>query len=92
MRRSLWHLTFYVTAGAFVLTAMPASGYHAWGSYHWERSENPVMLTLGDNFKKSVWDSHFIDAVNDWDESPDLPAFFGPAITGEERQLTRSLT
>ena len=41
MRRSLWHLTFYVTAGAFVLTAMPASGDNAWGSYHWERYSKP---------------------------------------------------
>ena len=56
MRRSLWHLTFYVTAGAFVLTAMPASGDNAWGSYHWERYFNPVKLTLGDNFKYPVWE------------------------------------
>ena len=79
MRRSLWHLTFYVTAGAFVLTAMPASGYHAWGNYHWERSSNPVSLTLGDNFKYSVWNSHFTVAVSDWNGSSvlDLTAVAG---------------
>ena len=98
MRRSLWHLTFYVTAGAFVLTAMPASGGHAWGSYHWERSSNPVSLTLGDNFKdQGTWLDHFYHAIghdpdgnvwNDgfhWDDSSMLDLTPVPGGTSPRR-------
>ena len=85
MRRSLWHLTFYVTAGAFVLTAMPASGDNAWGSYHWERYSNPVSLTLGNNFKYPVWDSHFADAVSDWNLSSALALTAVPGGTSPRR-------
>ena len=65
MRRSLWHLTFYVTAGAFVLMVMPASGDNAWGPYHWARDKNPVTIVLGDNVD-SRWDDWLAEASSDW--------------------------
>lgn len=52
-----------VTYGTIVLAD------HAWGNYHWERSSNPVELTLGDNFKTSAWDSAYHMAVSDWNQS-----------------------
>lgn len=41
---------------------------HAWGSYHWARSSNPVNLVLGDNVS-SDWDAHLDVAVSDWNQS-----------------------
>jgi hypothetical protein len=41
---------------------------HAWGSYHWARSSNPVSLVLGDNVT-SDWDSYLDTAVADWNKS-----------------------
>ena len=52
------------------------SARHKWGKLHWERANNPVALTLFQNFTDaSVWDkngastSHFRTAVTDWDAS-----------------------
>ena len=72
MRRSLWHPTFYVTAGAFVLTAMPASGNNKWRNYHWARSANPVTIVLGDNVD-SRWDEWLLEASSEWSASPISP-------------------
>ncbi len=81
MRRSLWHLTFYVTAGAFALTAMPASGNNAWGNYHWARSANPVTIVLGDNVD-SQWDGWLVEASVDWTASSVL---YAPVGTGRAK-------
>ncbi len=84
-RRTLWHLTFYVTAGAFALTAMPASGNNAWGSYHWERFSSSVSLDLGANFKNSVWEDHLTYAVADWNVSEVLSLTAVPGGTSPRR-------
>jgi hypothetical protein len=61
-----------VFAGAVIGVAMLAPGIadagHAWGSYHWERSSNPVVLDVGDNVS-SLWDAHLATAVGDWNTS-----------------------
>lgn len=41
---------------------------HAWGSYHWQRSANPVALNVGDNVS-STWDGYLDEAIADWDQS-----------------------
>lgn len=41
---------------------------HSWGSYHWERSANPLVLSVGDNVN-STWDGYLNDAIADWDAS-----------------------
>jgi hypothetical protein len=53
-----------------ILLALPAiaSGNHSWGNYHWERSSNPVSLTLVDNVT-SGWDGYLTTAEADWEQS-----------------------
>ena len=41
---------------------------HSWGSYHWSRAANPLVLDVGDNVN-SGWDSYLNDAISDWDAS-----------------------
>ena len=55
-----------VTTAMFIPAVAEAN--HAWGNYHWERSANPVSLTVGDNVS-SVWDAHLNAAVADWNAS-----------------------
>lgn len=52
------------------LLAFPfsASANHAWGSYHWARTQNPFNLRLGDNVT-SNWDSYLQTASGDWSRS-----------------------
>ena len=80
MRRSLYHLTFLVSVGALALTTMPASGFHAWSGYHWQRSSNPVTIELGDNVD-SGWDGWLVAASADWSASTvlDVPVAAGQA-------------
>ena len=47
------------------------SAHHAWGTYHWERSSNPITLSVGGNFKNAypssaTWGKHLDAAVVDW--------------------------
>ena len=71
-----------IVAVALIIVAVTSgvdiSAKHAWSKYHWERSSNPVVLTLGRNFSDPVWTSHFNVAVDDWNESSVL------ALTGVE--------
>lgn len=48
---------------------------HAWSTYHWARTSNPVKLKIGDNVS-SVWDSssapHLDTTIADWNKSNEL--------------------
>ena len=57
-------------AAMAVLLAVPqiAGASHSWGGYHWERSANPVSLTIGDNVD-STWDASLDVAIADWNAS-----------------------
>lgn len=55
-------------AGVGLVGASSAGADHSWGNYHWERSSNPVVLTIGDNVG-STWDRHLDVAIADWDHS-----------------------
>ena len=66
----------FLTAGCIVAVALMAVTYgvvvkadNAWGNYHWERSANPMELTLGDNFSDTSWDVAYDVAVADWNQS-----------------------
>ena len=51
------------------------SAHHKWGKYHWERTQNPLVLTVVDNTTGS-WSGHVSAAINDWDDGAgafDLP-------------------
>ncbi len=51
-----------------VLLANTASAGHTWSNYHWERSSNPLSLSLGNNLSGS-WGSYFDVAISDWNQS-----------------------
>ena len=69
--RRLLGIGFIVGVGLIVAVAygVVVLADNSWLTYHWERSSNPVQLTLGDNFKTGAWDGHFTAAVADWNES-----------------------
>lgn len=52
------------------VTAFPliVSASHAWGTYHWSRTANPLVLQVGDNVSAS-WDAHLVQTVGDWSQS-----------------------
>jgi hypothetical protein len=58
---------FTALAGLF-LFASSASAEHTWGNYHWERSPNPLSMSLGENLT-SDWSDRFDVAISDWDQS-----------------------
>lgn len=49
-------------------STFPAGATHAWGDYHWERSANPVNLSVIDNMTNN-WDGNLDTAIVDWDKS-----------------------
>jgi hypothetical protein len=53
---------------AVLLSLQTLQADHAWGSYHWARSANPVQLSVGDNMT-AEWDAHLSEAISDWNRS-----------------------
>ena len=39
-----------------------------WGNYHWARTQNPFMVTLGKNVNKS-WETALNNATRNWSAS-----------------------
>jgi hypothetical protein len=70
MSQSLRRNSYLLVAVALAVVAMPAAAQadHAWGCYHWARSNNPVRLNVGDNVS-STWDGHLDVALSDWNQS-----------------------
>lgn len=52
---------------SLMIAALPAtsSATHAWGPYHWGRTQNPFTVQLGDNVA-STWDAYLLTAATDW--------------------------
>lgn len=78
-----------LAAGLALVAAMvpvPAQADHAWANYHWERSSNPVSLTIGDNMT-GVWPPRLVEATTDWNQSAvlDLSVVAGNAKGGNCR-------
>lgn len=55
---------------AFVALGWGAVVYaeHAWGTYHWPRTTDVVILQVGDNVS-SAWDAYLNEAILDWSAS-----------------------
>ena len=54
-------------AGVLVMQTSAVAD-HSWGCYHWPKSSNPRVLTLGDNVT-SAWDTYLNTAESDWEQS-----------------------
>ncbi len=61
-------LLVVAVVASLLLAPGAASANHSWGSYHWERSSNPVNLVIGDNVS-SQWDARLDAAIVDWNRS-----------------------
>ena len=62
------HKGISLTAAAICLVGGAALATHQWGNYHWERSQNPLVKSLGNNLS-GPWPNHFFSAVADWNNS-----------------------
>lgn len=49
-----------------VATPFYAEADHAWGNYHWARTNNPFTIKLGNNLTTSQWSSLLALASSDW--------------------------
>jgi hypothetical protein len=67
-----------------LLVALPAVADHQWGSYHWARSSNPIVLQLGDNVH-SAWDAYLVEAEQDWEQSTVLSLSIIPGSASVRR-------
>ena len=56
-----------VVLASFALVGT-ALANHSWGGYHWSRSANPLVLSVGDNVD-SRWDAYLDGAIADWSAS-----------------------
>lgn len=68
-RYTLAMKTYAITLGAFAVAfsfAGVAYADHSWGGYHWARTANPLVLTLGDGVKTAAWDAALTQASSDW--------------------------
>ena len=62
------------------LVTGPAIANHAWGSYHWGRTSNPLKLEIRTAIS-SQWTSSVNTAIGDWDQSNVLQ-LSGPVASG----------
>jgi len=82
--------SFYILSLILVLAlatfpSSSASANHAWGSYHWARTANPMPLKVIDSVT-SDWDGKLNTAIADWDQSTMLSL---AKETGSDSQSTR---
>lgn len=77
-------LAILSTAVTLAVMAGSANATHSWATYHWARSSNPLVLTLGDNLT-SNWDSYLATASSDWSASTVLNTSVVPGGTTARR-------
>lgn len=56
---------FIMAALAAAVISTASYAVHSWGGYHWERSSNPLNLTII-NSTTGAWDDYVALAVGDW--------------------------
>ena len=61
-----------LTAAAFAFQTSQAYATHSWGNYHWQRTENPKRLDLGDNRTTTNWDLYLETARDKWNDVEDI--------------------
>lgn len=89
MNRKALPIVAAISVGLAALgAATPASANHAWGNYHWART-NPFTLKLGDNLTTSDWRSHLAQASRDWNSgnSPVVTAVVAGQSTSRCRMV-----
>ncbi len=69
-------MTIAAAALLLVVSASVIHAGHAWSTYHWERSSNPLQLVLGDNVS-GTWDARLVEARDDWNVSAVLDISIG---------------
>ncbi len=79
MKRKILMTCTSVAALALVVGLAPVHAEHAWSTYHWERSSNPVTVNLGDNVDPAKWGANLVEAAGDWDVSSVLTT---PVVAG----------
>ncbi len=80
MKKSLWVILPVLVMGVFLISESVVNATHSWGNYHWARSSNPVVLTLGDNVDGS-WDPMLVTSEADWEQSAVLSLSIVPGET-----------
>lgn len=76
---------FFVACLAAVLVSFSeVNADHSWGSYHWSRTSNPLLLELGDNVDIN-WDTYLATASVDWSKSSVLNTFVAPGTSSARR-------
>lgn len=72
------------------LVAGPAVANHAWGSYHWGRTSNPLKLEIRTAIS-SKWTASVNTAIGDWDQSNVLQ-LSGPVPSGANAKKCTAIT
>lgn len=72
------------------LVAGPAVANHAWGSYHWGRTSNPLKLEIRTAIS-SQWAPSVNSAIGDWDQSNVLQ-LSGPVASGVNAKKCTAIT
>jgi hypothetical protein len=89
-RLRTWSLALAAVALASLVGALPASANHAWGTYHWARTDTkPFTIQLGDNVTGD-WDGHLRSTssdpnFNDWSDSSVLDTVVVAGRTNPKR-------
>ncbi len=65
------YLTRVAAVSALAVMAVPAHATHAWSTYHWARTANPMPLEVVDSVS-SFWQSEFEISLNEWNQSSAL--------------------
>ena len=61
-------LTKIVIVSAFAVMSVPVHAGHAWSTYHWARTANPMPLPVVDSVT-SFWQSEFEISLAEWNQS-----------------------
>jgi hypothetical protein len=61
-----------------------ALAHHAWGNYHWPRTQNPLVIQFGASVSPE-WQKYLSRAVTDWSKSRVLD---GVVVPGKANPLT----
>lgn len=69
MRRNKVRLAIMVVMVAMLaISPLSAGASHAWGNYHWARTNNPFTVKVIDSMT-SDWDGNLDTAISDWNSS-----------------------
>jgi hypothetical protein len=70
------YLTKMAVISALAVTSVPAHATHAWSTYHWARTANPMPLQVVDSVT-GFWQLEFEIALDEWNSSGALNMSIG---------------